>query len=296
MTGPFDIREDASRRRVVAERRGIGVTAEIRQGSDLRFDRLIADRPTLVVVDAGAKILFVGARSLTIRPGEAVFFLPGLVFDVINRPPAHGDYRARLFAWEEALIADFVEPGFATSTPSIHALTGLDRDFATVFDRAVEVVSAPRTAPDPLARHRVGELLLWLTLNGVRLPPATPPSWSSRLRRLLLADLAGHWTSARAADHLATGESTLRRRLAEEETSFGYVLADTRMTQAMNMILTTDLPIDRVALDVGYASPSRFAARFRHRFGCAPSELRGHRRGMSMPAPAPSAIDRSNHP
>ena len=49
---------------------------------------------------------------------------------------------------------------------------------------------------------------------------------------------------------------------------------DARMTFALGMIQTTDLPINRIALDVGYASPSRFAVRFRERFGISPSHVR----------------------
>ena len=278
MTSPFDPVAAEGRRRIVALRDGVGATAGIRQGRDLRLDRLVADRPALVVVQAGVKTVFAGQRTLTVRPGEAVLFLPGLVFDVINRPPQGGDYRARILTWDDAVIADFAAPAETDAVPLVHALTGLDRDFVTTFERAAEAVAEPDAVPLPLARHRAGELLLWLALKGIRLPAGERPSWSLRLRRLFLTDLAADWTAPRAADRLAIGESTLRRRLAEEATTFGDLLADTRMTQAMNTILATDLPIDRIALDVGYASPSRFAVRFRRRFACAPSELRGHRR------------------
>ncbi|MER2605834.1 MAG: helix-turn-helix transcriptional regulator [Siculibacillus sp.] len=281
MRDPFDPIETDDRRRVVAARDGVGATAGIRQGRDLRLDRLVTDRPTLVVVHAGTKTVVAGERSLLVRPGEAVLFLPGLVFDVINRPPADADYRARLFAWDDALLADFATPADAVAPPLVHGLSGLGRDFVSAFERAAEAVAEPDAVPLPLARHRAGELLLWLSLKGIRFPTETRPSWSHRLRRLFLADLAGAWTAARAASRLAIGESTLRRRLAEEATSFVDLLVDTRMTAAMNLVLSTDLPIDRIALDVGYASPSRFAVRFRHRFACAPSELRGHRRSPS---------------
>ena len=44
------------------------------------------------------------------------------------------------------------------------------------------------------------------------------------------------------------------------------------------LLQSTDFPINRIALEVGYASPSRFATRFRARFGIAPTIIRGHRR------------------
>lgn len=285
MRSPFDPTREAGRTRTVAVRDGVGIAADIRQSRDLRLDRLVVDRPTLIVVRAGSKTLFTDGRALTAGPGEALLLLPGLVFDVANRPPAHGDYRAGLFAWDDRLLADFAGPGPTGAPRLVHALRHPGHDFVDAFERALEAVAAPDALPLSLARHRAGELLVWLAAKGIRLPPETTPSWAMRVRRLFLADLAGDWTSARLAARLAIGESTLRRRLAEEGTTFGDLLVDTRMTGAMNLILSTDLPIDRIALDVGYASPSRFAVRFRRRFACAPSELRGHRR----PAPTRSA-------
>lgn len=73
---------------------------------------------------------------------------------------------------------------------------------------------------------------------------------------------------------MAVSEATLRRRLAADGTTFGDVLADVRMTQALGLLQTTSLPINRIALDVGYACPSRFAQRFRARFGITPSAIR----------------------
>ena len=44
----------------------------------------------------------------------------------------------------------------------------------------------------------------------------------------------------------------------------------------MQLLQSTDLSILRIAEAVGYKSQSRFAARFRARFGFAPSAIRGH--------------------
>jgi AraC-like DNA-binding protein len=47
----------------------------------------------------------------------------------------------------------------------------------------------------------------------------------------------------------------------------------------MLLLQSTDQAVNRIALDVGYESPSRFANRFRERFGFAPTAIRGHARG-----------------
>ena len=46
------------------------------------------------------------------------------------------------------------------------------------------------------------------------------------------------------------------------------------MEHAAGLLKTTTRSVLDVALDVGYASPSRFAAAFRRRYGVAPSVYR----------------------
>lgn len=70
-------------------------------------------------------------------------------------------------------------------------------------------------------------------------------------------------------------EATLRRKLAAQQTSFTETLSDTRMTRALALLHTTTLPIGHIAQEVGYDSPSQFAARFKERFGINPRDVRG---------------------
>lgn len=69
-------------------------------------------------------------------------------------------------------------------------------------------------------------------------------------------------------------EATLRRRLAEDGRTFRDILAEQRMSTALSLLQTTTLPVSQVAEAVGYRSASRFAARFRTRFGVLPSDVR----------------------
>ena len=73
---------------------------------------------------------------------------------------------------------------------------------------------------------------------------------------------------------LALGETTLRRHLAAEGTSFSEILAGARLGYALLLLQSSERSVVQIAQDVGYQSPSRFAARFRARFGVPPSELR----------------------
>ena len=69
-------------------------------------------------------------------------------------------------------------------------------------------------------------------------------------------------------------ESTFARRLRDEGTHFRLILEDVRQPLAMEYIQTTQTPVALIAENVGYASSSKFIARFRHRFGITPGKLR----------------------
>ena len=61
-------------------------------------------------------------------------------------------------------------------------------------------------------------------------------------------------------------------------TSLTDLLADARMATALTLLQATTQSVSQIALSVGDESPSRFAVRFRHRFGFAPTAVRGHGR------------------
>jgi AraC-like DNA-binding protein len=56
------------------------------------------------------------------------------------------------------------------------------------------------------------------------------------------------------------------------------LLVDVRMSLALTLLQATSLPVTQIAMNAGYESPSRFAVRFRQRFGFAPTAVRGHQR------------------
>jgi AraC-like DNA-binding protein len=216
-----------------------------------------------------------------VRGGEAVVLAGGQTFDVTNRMSERGSYGARWLVWDPAVLEAFERT--APEGPVAQGVTLLgkaDAAFADAFDRAIEAVGDAVHIPEAVARHRVTELLVWLSLKGVRVSAAENLSLATRVRRLFEASIADPWTIAAVADRFALSEATLRRRLALEGTTVGDLLIDVRMSQAMLLLQSTDQAVNRIALDVGYESPSRFANRFRERFGFAPTAIRGHARGV----------------
>lgn len=266
----------------IQARPGVGATARVVQHSDLRFSRIVNDRPALILLRHGSKTLQSADGLWSIRGGEAIAIAGGQTFDVTNRLSDHGGlYEARWLIWDPAVIESFERNAPAAGHPLAGAavLSRLDADFTAAFDRAIAAITDTRHVPEDVAAHRVAEMLLWLAHRGIRFSPTEDLTLAMKLRRLFATDLATSWTAADVAKRLAMSEATLRRRLAAEGTTLGDLLTDLRMSSAMVLLQSTDFAVNRIALEVGYESASRFAIRFRERFGFPPTAIRGHARG-----------------
>lgn len=235
----------------------------------------------LILVVSGAKEL-VGADGDHARVGEGdvVLLYAGGRPTIGNRPdPASGRYLAQVLAFGPraqtafrqlypTLAADAppsaqpwrVRAGDAALAASIrHAAAGLD-------DGGVS---------DRMALHRCVEVLAAMAERGLHLPAAGAPDMVATVQALVAARPHLPWSAGDAARALGVSEPTLRRRLAAENTSFRQIAAEMRLAHGLTLLQTTRMPILEVAAACGYESPSRFASRFRERFGMSPSEMRG---------------------
>jgi AraC-like DNA-binding protein len=265
--------DDNDNDKALMARPEVGLMARVIQRCDLRFSRIVVDRPALIVLRHGTKILESAGRRWSIKGGEAVAIAGGQTFDVTNNLSATGRYEARWLVWDPAIIAGSAAEGPSSADAAV--LGELDPHFAAAFDRALEAIWDVRHIPNAVARHRLTEVLVWLALRGIRFPPADNPTLATTVRRLIEADVAAPWAAAPVAKRLGVSEATLRRRLAAEDTTFSDLLTDVRMSLAMLLLQSTGQPVNRVALEVGYDSASRFAIRFRARFGFPPTAIRG---------------------
>jgi AraC-like DNA-binding protein len=270
--------------KVLLARAGVGVTAGIVQHSELRFSRIVIDRPALIVLRHGTKTLQSAGGQWSVKAGEAIALAGGQSFDVTNRLSDAGSYEARWLIWDPAILARYERSAHELNAHERCPLVGaaalgkLDTHFASAFERALEAIGQVQDIPADVAQHRLAEVLLWLSLRGVHFPVADSPTLAMKVRRLFETSLAQQWTATAVADRLALSEATLRRRLAREGTTLGDLLTDVRMSFAMVLLQSTQHAVNRIALQVGYESASRFAIRFRERFGFAPTAIRGHAR------------------
>lgn len=265
--------------RQIFSRPGLGLSSAIVQKRELRFARLTIDQPTLIVVRRGTKILQSAGRDWQVNAGQMVAIAGGQSFDVTNRPSAAGDYRAHCLVWDQAFLAEQNAIGAELPALADACVAGpMPVEFLAAFERAVAAIDDADHVPAAVARHRGAEILLWLAQHRIRLTANDSVPLALRVRRLISAAADAAWTTKTVAIRLGLSEATLRRRLAETGTSPSEIIVDTRMEMALSLLQSTDFAINRIALEVGYDSASRFSIRFRQRFGFAPSAVRGHRR------------------
>jgi AraC-like DNA-binding protein len=265
--------------RSLQNRSGVGLTANVVQQSSLRISSVAVDSPALILLLHGRKTLASGTRRWSVEKGDAVVVAAGQTLDIENRLSADGLFEARWVVWDAGLLG-YAEPSgpHCRELSDVAVLKGVSAGFVMAIDRAVEAIGKASTVPSRIAAHRLSELLLWLCESGIRLSPGRTTSTASKLRGIISAAPAAPWTVATAAGRIATSEATLRRRLGAEGTSFNAVLTDARMSLAMTLLQSTERSVAAIASDVGYESASRFAMRFRSRYGYAPSVVRGHQR------------------
>lgn len=250
------------------------------QTSDAVLREMSIDYFLLVLVRCGKRSVERGSSVCTAGPGDALLMTPG-TYDVTNFSDGHKVYRSDWLAWDASLPtpADSrlveVEP-----VDGSRLLPAVDASLENGFERARKALECHDRLPPSILKHRVLEVLIWLAEHGVRLVSPRQKSLGEQIRTMVANDPSADWNASSLAAAFSMSEATLRRRLGAEGTSFKQLVADARMEQALNLLLATDLSVYRVALDNGYSSTSHFATRFRERFGLAPSEARGHRRGL----------------
>ncbi len=90
------------------------------------------------------------------------------------------------------------------------------------------------------------------------------------------------------ATDLRTSVRQLQRALAASGTTFRQILVRQRLELSRTLLVTTDAPLRKIALDCGFASPQAFSRAFSTAFGQAPSVFRAGVRG-DQPACASGA-------
>jgi len=287
MTNAYRTPDDASGLvRSLSSRSGVGIAAHVRQGQRLEILRARVELPALILVNRGVKAVKANGRTVRAHRGQAIVLGGNQTVDFTNSVVEGRDYEARWMLFDNALIDD---PDYATRAAAVELpgrnlamvrlLEQVPSSLAAAFEVAMQALAAQATTPDAIARLRLLEVMHWLLEAGVVLRRAdVHPTTAVRVRAQLAGRLDLDWTAERMGGELAMSQATLRRRLAAEGATFTDLVVDARMSSALTLLQATAQPVADIALSVGYESASRFAIRFRQRFGFAPSAVRQRER------------------
>ena len=278
--------DGASLAREIHVKPGVGITAHVLQGRGLDILRIRLDQPALIFVDRGIKSVK-AERGTVARamPGQAVLIDGNQTVDFTNSVPDGEFYEARWLLFDDALLDDAYylarcgSPGRPAAP--VRLVSKVSPALRDAFDKARHALTPQASLPESIARQRVLEVMHWLREDGfvVRSAPLNSNA-AIQVRALVAGRLEADWPADRVAAELAMSEATLRRRLVAEGTTLTALLVDARMSTALTLLQATSRPVSDIASSVGYASPSRFAIRFRQRFGFAPTAVRGHERAL----------------
>lgn len=233
-------------------------------------------QPCVIMVLAGAKIIYDGSTPITCETGNLLSVPAPASYDLRNQPnPQRQYYRALVIPFQYSQLAQ------VQKMHQIEHTAHQDQIKVLKYERDEILTTTIRhylDCPDDekLLSHRLSEILLLLIKKKPQLLSYTlaQESWGQRVRTLLSSNLQREWAIKDACGHLATSETTLRRKLRQEDTSFRELLYELRLTSGLMQLLQTSLPVYQIAHECGYQSVSRFTSNFRKRFGLAPTEFR----------------------
>ena len=106
--------------------------------------------------------------------------------------------------------------------------------------------------------------------------PTRSTVWRDELAQYLLTHLAERSACqlAQIARHFGRSSRAIQRQLQSEHTSLQQVLDQVRQQQALHLLQQHSLPIEQIALMLGFAYPSSFNARFLAWTGQTPTAYR----------------------
>ena len=253
-------------------------TIRARQQQHIRRVHILA--PALCRIIQGHKIVHWQQQALKVTPNDLLLFPAGAVVNIENHPEQQL-YNAEIVSFPLPLIHQYQlmrQAHAGTLQPSAPVITSLSMPMTPELDFCWQTLTHSIQQPLswPMQQHFAQGLLLALEGSVLleNLLVIEQHQLRHKLQQLFLRQCGLDWKLADAAHWLHLGESTIRRKLAEEGSSFRQVLDEVRFTVALGMVQTTDLPISRVAEHCGYESASRFSVKFKSMYGISPSELR----------------------
>lgn len=249
----------------------------IRSGQHHVLRSVAIRQDCLILVLDGEKRLHTPQGVHSIAAGQALVITRGSHVDLENIPPKNGTYLAKVLSFSEASVTRFTQSD--TGTPSRQRIPVFQKvpfrmPLAECFNHACKALEQREQHSEKIQEHRVQEVLLALSGEGIVFVPHVQLSWADRVRHLVAQRPSENWDCEHVARAFHLSPASLQRRLAEEKHSLAACVRESRMEAAMGLLQSTNKPIYDIAQTCGYRSVSKFSTAFRQRFGCLPSKLR----------------------
>lgn len=245
-------------------------------------------QPSMVLVLRGSKRVVLSARDETLQPGQVAFLPAGSELQMENIPCGRSrEYLALCLSFAPETIDRFLA-NYGASLDWAEQRPLFTATAPQAFTRAVKQRVEWCMAGDvdnwifnDLQQQEILSICGHHRLLGLLLQNRQS-SWSQRVSALLSVDLAYKWRISEVGKRLGVSESSLRRSLQEENTSFSELLEQARLVTGLSLLQETSLSVAQVAIMVGYQSQSRFTERFKQRFGMTPSQLKHSRVAVAL--------------
>lgn len=230
------------------------------------------------VLDALRQAAARGARIASICTGAFVLAATGLLDG--HRATTHWAAAALLAERHPAVDVDpavlYVDNGQLLT--SAGAAAGLDLCLHMVRRDLGSAVAADAARLSVMPLEREGGQAQFIVTES---PPAPRGSTMEPLLRWMEENAGDDLTLDDLAARAGMSARTLHRRFREQAgTSPMQWLHRARIRQAQHLLETTDHPVDRIALQVGFGSPTAFRDRFKRLIGTSPHAYRRNFQGV----------------
>ena len=244
-----------------------------------RLASVKCDMPLLMLPLAGFKRVHFGQEIFASGRGEFLMLHGAIDVSVENVPAETLPYKAWIigFPWPlieltRQLILNGRASALAGTTQHVITQGTVSQSLFDKLFRHLQLLSgAPSAAEIDLSLMQILVALHGENASGFLY--ASDPSLSSRIRIMVSAQPQRDWSSADFENELHVSGATLRRRLAQENTSLRLLIREARLHVALTLLQTSNKPIKAVAALSGFQSLSSFRENFIEQFGVSPTDV-----------------------
>lgn len=186
--------------------------------------------------------------------------------------------------WALKIPSAFISEMNVTITFGLKATTVHDKEaflcssikpgFVEIFHALRELNSYPDFEPNSTSieyNHMMKYLLIWFAQAGGDDIRVGKLSLSEQIYQRISQEIERPWNLNLLSKAFFMSESTIKRRLRSEGTSFSNIYTDARMSYAQDLLAQPGMQVSTVAKKCGFTHVSYFVSCFKKKYGMTPS-------------------------